>query len=358
MGWRRWHGIAAVLGGALFSSGKARAAVEYPGLKIVWVAPESCPSELQVVARTERLVGRSLGRAGANRLDLGVEVTQALGEFTARLTVINDGQARTRTLRQGDCTELAEATALVMALTIDPDATLESDKGIARPAGSTATEPAAASLSAPPPAGDGSVPEFFAKPPPPRPPPRPVKHRPRVKPVASLHGWALGGELVMDEGVLSETGYGLGAAVTRRLGEGVALQVLGRWWPSQAMYTAGTQTSGLALSLWTVGPLLCLTPDRGTGLFACGGAELGQLQAERARDLTLRRDASFWFAADLQVGAKMRLTEWLGARFAVEGTVPALLDTYEASSTLGRTVTWQASDAGIRVMLGLDLLRR
>ncbi len=110
---RRAMCVALLLGGAL-AGGITRA--QAPGFALVWVAPAGCPSRSEVLARAERLTGRRMDVDGAvaERVEGSVE---RLGSDLWELHVLSQpSRGMDRTVRAPTCSELADAVALIVAL--------------------------------------------------------------------------------------------------------------------------------------------------------------------------------------------------------------------------------------------------
>ncbi|MCB9611040.1 MAG: hypothetical protein H6721_02265 [Sandaracinus sp.] len=79
-----------------------------------WSAPEECPSEAVLRGEVERLLG---GPLGDDTPDVRARVSRRGESWRLRLRVGTEGERR---LEARTCTLLAEATALIVALAIDP----------------------------------------------------------------------------------------------------------------------------------------------------------------------------------------------------------------------------------------------
>jgi len=113
--------LAGALGCALVSS-PCSASDETSGiLKFNWDAPADCPSAPQVQMEISRLLHGDIQiRQGG---DLDVRVTVRNGEtWSADLLTLHAGQTGRRLLESPSCPSVANATALIVALMIDPDA--------------------------------------------------------------------------------------------------------------------------------------------------------------------------------------------------------------------------------------------
>lgn len=86
-----------------------------------WQAPVECPGMTEVRAEIARLLGGTIGAVPGGRLQARAVVTQSQA-WAVALETESAGQVGQRSLEAGSCRELANATALIIALMIDPDA--------------------------------------------------------------------------------------------------------------------------------------------------------------------------------------------------------------------------------------------
>ncbi|HEX6273407.1 MAG TPA: hypothetical protein VFZ53_10210 [Polyangiaceae bacterium] len=94
------------------------------GLELVWSAPEGCPSQAEVVAAVERLVGGPeavLGRP----LRADARVERSGERFRLALDWSTAAASAVRIVEGSTCAEVAQAAAVVIALAADPDTNLE-----------------------------------------------------------------------------------------------------------------------------------------------------------------------------------------------------------------------------------------
>jgi hypothetical protein len=94
------------------------------GFRFDWTVPEGCPTREQVVIRAEQLLGRALDGAAPTDLTLDGRVTR-LGESEWQLALSQRSStgSEQRQVKAARCDELAEAAALLIALSIDPSLT-------------------------------------------------------------------------------------------------------------------------------------------------------------------------------------------------------------------------------------------
>ncbi|HVR63379.1 MAG TPA: hypothetical protein VMU50_15870, partial [Polyangia bacterium] len=131
---RRWRLIRAPAGllgavAAVMAAGGAAAGADpdrdvAPELSLTWQAPAGCPDGGDVEAQFARLLGGA-GRAPAAKHLTATATVQpaAAGRWTLRLETALDGVPGQRALEGDSCWTVASAAALILALTIDPNAT-------------------------------------------------------------------------------------------------------------------------------------------------------------------------------------------------------------------------------------------
>lgn len=123
-------------------------------LTLTWSAPAECPQEPAVRAELRRLLGDDV-RAGAGvQVDARLE-PRAGGRFGLTLLVRSEGGVASRTLEGVSCDALMQATALIVALGIDPEGVL------ARTAEPTTPDAATTDAATP----DAATPDAVTQPP-------------------------------------------------------------------------------------------------------------------------------------------------------------------------------------------------
>jgi hypothetical protein len=130
------------------------ASVEPPELRLTWDAPDTCPSAAEVEAQFDRLLGGRGRVPSAKRVEATATVRRALGgTWNLRLDTTVDDATGHRDLEGDSCWAVAAATALVLALTIDPNAAARASLTPPAAASPVPSAPAAPAPSATPPAG-------------------------------------------------------------------------------------------------------------------------------------------------------------------------------------------------------------
>lgn len=287
-------------------------------ISLEWPPLLGCPSATEVEAATLRLV------AGAPR---PVQAIATIGRdadtWTLRLELRDADGAQVRVLGSTDCSSLAEAAAVILAVAAAPRETS------AAPA---IADPARAPVE---PADELDPVEVTTKPP------------PRRSPRASLFVHA---------------GAAFGPAPTLVPGVAVGLALLwprlridarATYWGRGAMRLSDTPNAGADLQLVTGGLRACPVLVRSRlALQLCAGVELG---GTIVRAVGLAEDfapRSLWAAGSLAPGLRLRPRPWLALGLELEGVVPFTRREYQvtdASQPLHRT-----PPLGIRVLAGLE----
>lgn len=117
-------GTVAVIG-ALGTTPAAEAPAPSSGVVLEWTAPEGCPTGEHVQAWLDRALADSPADPAGMAARATVQ-TSADGRLTLDLTLTRSGaEAGRRVMEASDCGELAKAAVLIVALAVDPDATVE-----------------------------------------------------------------------------------------------------------------------------------------------------------------------------------------------------------------------------------------
>lgn len=257
------------------------ASAETPRVTLRWTAPEGCPAGTRVVAEVDRLLGGA-GARPPKPLDVIATVTaDASAGLNVHIETAGEGGTRVRELHAASCDALADATALILALMIDP----------------------AAVTSAPPPPAPPPPPPRPAPPAPPAPPP-PSRHQPRFHVVA----WVLA-----DGGSLPGVSFAAEGGVAVSLGA-VRLEGGAAVFPVRAAVIPERPTTGGDISLITGSVGACYGVVRGAfEVGPCAAIELGRLHASGFGMTKPGEGNALWSAARPGV----RLAWWPVARFGL-----------------------------------------
>ena len=114
------HLSAALCLAMLFMAGPARAQ-ESGSFAFAWQAPDGCPGQTEVRSEIARLLGGSIAIPQGGSLRAQAVMTQG-PLWSVVIETESAGQVGKRSLEAASCRDLANATALIIALMIDPDA--------------------------------------------------------------------------------------------------------------------------------------------------------------------------------------------------------------------------------------------
>lgn len=314
---------------ALAAARPARAGGE-AGEPIVlqWVAPPGCPSERDVRAEMERVLGGPPDPASRRYLRAEARVSRAGGEgFHVHLVTDLGGVIGERDLDGPTCVAVANAAALIVALTFDPDA-------LARRAEAAAPPPAATVAPAPrdPPSAPVSEPGP-PRPPPPQPQPtlpaaaatlRPVPP-PRAVPERAppaVPGFAAGLLGAASAGALPRVAAGFGAQVGLLAGRFRA-DVSAWYWLPQTTTLASRPTAGGDFRLIAGDARACYAVLRAPlEISPCAGLEVGSMTAT---GFGVRSDGSgsaLWIAPLAEAGVALPIGAHFAARLDLGVLVP------------------------------------
>ena len=278
--------------------------------ELTWDAPAGCSSAAAIEARVAALlegVARGEGVAVVH-----ATVTQAPDGVTMALTTTYAGRSDARTVTSASCASLEEATALLLAIALEPRLAPEPEPEGGEPEGGELepddVEPEGPTLERPPAPSVATAPE-------------PDGPRRRSTPLLAggAPGWtaavAVGGEW----GQIRQPTFGV------RVDVGVAqsrwrAEVQGRYFAPRRREAAAAV---VLMQAGTAGLRGCWTPSAGEWhLATCGGAEAGALRLD-SRELT---------------PPEQRVGPLVGATAAVE-----------VARTVGAAELWLGVDAFVRI---------
>ncbi len=252
------------LGSSLAASS---ACAQTPELTLDWRAPAECPAEAELAARIGHLRGERGGTLAAT-LDVRAFITLLLdGRFRAELRLVQSGSERVRVLEAPTCTGLAEASAVVIALAMSPEANGDAAATIAAAASSQPAPAVPASHETPlsPRVDTGSAPSPASS-----------------SPAPPVWGVDTSAGIATDFGATADT-PALGATVLGRFryGELASFELRGSFFPARASTVPGQPNEGVNVFLAALAPLACVAPFAlPLELAACAELELGYLHAE------------------------------------------------------------------------------
>jgi hypothetical protein len=341
---------------ALFAvAGLPRALAQPASLGVTWDAPKECPDQAYVRGEVERLLMG--GPHNGAPVEARARVARAdAGRWSVHLVTVREGATGERSLEASSCRSLADATALIIALTIDParvaanrpgpdlDASagpVDSANGGGSQDGATEATPATPESAPPQPLPPTTAASAKAAPkeaPPKKAPDRPGLRSDRFAIVASVGG---------DLGSLPKPAYGFTLALALLAG-GFRFEAYGAYWPAQPSYVAAFPSDGGQVRLITGGLRACYAVVRGVlELGPCAGLELGAMHGEGFGVLSPSASDGLWFAASLTGRAAWRIIGPFGLALDVGAFVPfrrdqffltQLGDVHQAALVEGRAV--------------------
>lgn len=303
-------------------------------LELGWRAPESCPDVTAARATIDALLD---GHAPdpARRVTADVVIEADAAGFLARVRIVEGDAVGEREVVAPTCEEVADASALIVAMAIDP-----------RLGGSDAPSPDV------PQALDTAVPEPVV----PTPSgeraarlpttPRAADDPPAVRPArARLRGL-----------VRASAGVGVGTVPTVTGVVAIGLGVAGPRWRAELDADVWTPrrrddvTIGVEVTGWSVGVRGCGSPlARRLEIPLCIGARAGAAHGRGVGDLVARRQVAPWLSATLGAG----LWGWITPRFALALDVDAVVAlTRPAFVVQPSGFVVRAPPAGVRAVFG------
>lgn len=313
-----------------------------PVVEFRWDAPAGCPTEAEVLAELEALLGGPLAARTGERLTAIARVRQEPGgTWDLRLWTVGEAGTLQRSLTHDRCDMLARAGVLIAAMAIDPLAQDRMADGEAVAA--VAAEARPITDDEPPPA----PPVVSVEPLPPAPQPQPQPQRARV----------LRGALRLAGGVAYGDLPGVGA--TLRLTPAlvwprVRLELEAAYGPQRRARFDDRPDTGADLQLAAASVRACplFHPRRRVELALCGGLEIGAMYG-RGVGFALASDGRLlWAALHLMPALFVVPHPRVALFFAVEGQVALARPRFVVE---GFGEVYRARAGGVRGLLGVEV---
>lgn len=320
-----------------------------PAVEFRWDAPAGCPSEAEVVAQLEALLGGPLVDRRGERLTAIARVRQEPGgAWDLRLWTVGDAGTLQRSLRHDRCDMLARAGVLIAAMAIDPLAAerMADGEAVAEVAAEArpVTDEAPAATPEPPPLVQ----------PPLEPPPRPASEPPAPVP-AVRRSRVVRGALRVAGGLAFGDLPGVGA--TLRLAPAlvwprVRLELEAAYGPPRRARFDDRPDAGADLQLAALAVRACpvFRRDR-VELAVCGGLEVGAMYG-RGVGFALSADGRLlWSALHLAPALFVAVHPRVALFFAVEGQVALARPRFVVA---GFGEVYRALPGGVRGLVGVE----
>jgi hypothetical protein len=252
-----------------FASPLLAQSLPIPALTFEWSAPPECPSSAEVLAETQRLLGGTQPPRSGEHWTARAFASRE-GAWSVSIETSSASGPHWRTLHAQTCRGLADATALILALAINPEALA-----------AAASAPPAKSSSTPP-TPPAMVPTPSAA------PSRSTKH--------AIH-FSLGGSVAVSSGILPAIDYGVGVAVAARV-DSILLELSAHDWLRPVAVTIPGSTAGGTFGLVS-----------GT-LYACNAFRIGAIEIGPCAQIDVGRIEATGFAVTKPI---TRAALWLAA---------------------------------------------
>jgi hypothetical protein len=311
--------------------------------ELQWDAPRECPADTAIAEQIAALVPSPTGGEGVLVVDARVEPRDGGYLLTLRTEFLDRHDERE--VRAPACDELAEAVALVVAISLDPSLELAGG-AVPEPEPAPEPEPTPSDTGVPTDVGDRSTPDratirALAL-------PRkdaPERRGPRARSPDAWHV-RLGPQLEI--GTLPPFGGGIDLAVGLAW-RWVRLEIHGAWlWPRRA---SGPSSSGGIFQLGLAGARGCARPRAGrVELPVCVGLDAGAVRVDGVNLDPARTVHGPWLSPNVGVGLSVG-----GARVAFFTLLEASAAVVRPRILVGEDTFFRSSVVAGRWLAGLEL---
>jgi hypothetical protein len=247
-------------------------------LTLEWIAPEECPSRAEVLGEIQRLLGGPPAPLSGEGWTARAVVSHE-GGWSVSIDTSSVSGPHWRTLRAQTCRGLADATALILALAINP-------RAVARSA------PAPAAVPSPSPPSSPTTAMAIMR-------TAPTRRRPIQ--------FSVGVPLSLSAGVLPNIDYGVGGALGVRV-DSIVLELSVQDWLRPVVVTIPASRAGGTFGLVS-GTLYACNVFR-TGPFEtgpCAELDVGRIEATGFGVTSATTGSALWLAAGMGALALMNL---------------------------------------------------
>lgn len=305
-------------------------------IEIEWNAPPECPAPAELRASVVQLLG---GERTREPVRAEATVVREGEGYAAQLVLAVGEQRSERRLEASGCAALADAVAVVVAVTVDPVQLLDEEREhVEVPEAEPIAEPIAAPIVAP--IDVPEIPSAVVS--------APTVERARVR-APGVHVRVFGGP-----------DYGATPKITGAIGGAIGLR--GRWWRAELDGSfAFARTTSLTMpedftakiSRWSIGARGCGVPTRGRiEVPLCAAIEAGQIvgsgTGETIHPQTERRP---WIAAVVGPALAISVVPRLAILVGADLVVPL----WRARFVIGAKQIHEPRPIGVRGLVGVEL---
>ena len=321
-------------------------------LDLVWTAPEACPSQEWVANDVERLVGAP---PAETRVHTVAVATRTAAGWQVKLRTVTSAGTEDRVFEGESCRAVAEAAALLVALSLDPQratatasATATAPAAAAPPALAHADAHADADADAVAHADADAVAHADAD---------ALAHAPADAPAAAAASPlrpSLSLSPRLDSGTLPLASPGLDLSLRLRRSRASLDLSATDWLPQTARLSPSPSvTAHFTLLTAAVRGCYSLTPaDSPLRLSPCLAFAFDHVDASASGDLTPTGGSTWWFDVAAGGRGEWLLTRWLSLETLVEADAPL---THPAFFVQNGSTSYRTAAAALRAGLGVAL---
>lgn len=318
------HPYAGAIGLAVLGFTVTVRAADTAPITLRWTAPAGCPAQEEIRQEIDRLLGGPRDPASPRHLRAEAVVMHTRdGGFRVHITTDMAGSIGEQEFDAPSCAALAEAAALIVAFTFDPEAVTKRSAEPVAAAPPLPPSPTAATPAVPPVPLPTSSSRAPLSPPPVRPlVPLPVPP-PRADASRSLSRaptFVLSAATAISAGALPSIGIGIGGGAGLLLGR-LRADVSAAYWPNRRSAVTTRPTAGGDVSLFAVDARACyvalLAPIE---IAPCAGLSIGRMVADGFGVKSPGTGAALWIAPLVEASTALPI----GRRFALRIDLGAL----------------------------------
>jgi hypothetical protein len=259
-----------------------------PALTLEWSAPPECPSSAEVLAEMERLLGGPQPLHSGEGWTARAVVTHE-GAWSVSIQTSSPSGAHRRALHAQTCRGLADATALILALAINPERVAVAAPASAEESSSPAAPPTLATATVATPSAGPTTSDLPAR-----------KSRHTVQ-------YFVGVPVSVSAGILPSVDYGVGFALSGRV-DSILLEVSVHDWLRPVVATIPGSNAGGTFGLVSGTLYICNAFSLGAfEIGPCAQVDVGRIEATGFGVTNSGAGSELWLAAGAGVLSVARL---------------------------------------------------